>query len=33
VGPGSHQYVFVVSFAGKWNLETKEIRDPYNKDS
>ena len=33
VGPGSHQYVFVVSFAGKWNLETKEIRDPNNKDS
>jgi glycosidase len=33
VGPGSHQYVFVVSYAGKWNLETKEIRDPNNKDS
>jgi hypothetical protein len=25
--------VFVVSYAGKWNLETKEIRDPNNKDS
>lgn len=33
VGPGSHQYVFVVSYAGKWNLETKEIRDPNNADS
>lgn len=33
VGPGSHQYVFVVSYAGKWNLETKEIRDPNNTDS
>ena len=33
VGPGSHQYVFVVSYIGKWNLETKEIRDPNNKDS
>lgn len=33
VGPGSHQYVFVVSYAGKWNLETKEIRDPNNNDS
>lgn len=33
VGPGSHQYVFVVSYAGKWNLETKEIRDPNNRDS
>lgn len=33
VGPGSHQYVFVVSYAGKWNMETKEIRDPNNKDS
>jgi glycosidase len=33
VGPGSHQYVFVVIYAGKWNLETKEIRDPNNKDS